>query len=262
MGITVQDIAQTIERYFPRSLACDWDNPGLLCGRRDKEVKRILIALDATNQAVESAVLSQADLILTHHPLIFGSLKQVNSDTALGRKLMRLIANDISCYAMHTNFDIGQGGMGDIAAATLGLKPEAPLEITDEGGEKPLGIGFVGTLEGELSAPDLAELVKLKFELPAVSVYDAGKPVRKIAVCPGSGHGMLRFALDAVCGALITGDCSHHDGIDAQDAGLTLIDAGHYGIEHIFVRYMKLFAEKHFPGLEIILYTADPRRYI
>ena len=262
MSVTVQDIMEKIEHYFPLELAMDWDNPGLLCGRRDKEVRRVLIALDAANPAVEAAVRSDADLILTHHPVIFGSIRQVNSDTALGRKLLRLIGADISCYAMHTNFDIGKGGMGDIAAATLGVKPEAPLELTAEDTERPLGIGFTGSLEGELSAEELAELVKHKFELPAVSVYDAGRPVRKIAVCPGSGHGMLKHALSAGCDALITGDCSHHDGIDAQDAGVTLIDAGHYGIEHIYVRYMKLFVEKHFPELEIILYNADPRRYV
>lgn len=127
---------EKLEKLAPKSLACEWDNPGLLAGRAEKEVKKVLIALDATDDVVDLAVKEQVDLLITHHPLIFHSMKKVNDQDFIGRRLIKLIQADISMYAMHTNFDIAPGCMADLAAEKLGLVECGPLEtmkVTDEG---------------------------------------------------------------------------------------------------------------------------------
>lgn len=135
---------EKLEKLAPKSLACEWDNPGLLAGRAEKEVKKVLIALDATDDVVDLAVKEQVDLLITHHPLIFHSMKKVNDQDFIGRRLIKLIQADISMYAMHTNFDIAPGCMADLAAEKLGLVECEPLEtmkVTDEGA---VGIGKTG----------------------------------------------------------------------------------------------------------------------
>ena len=144
MAITAAKIIRKIEEFYPRSLAESWDNPGLLAGRGDREVHTVVIALDVSRRVVDLAVREHADLILSHHPLIFGSIKSVNDETFLGRKLLDLIENKISCYAMHTNFDIARNGMAYIAAEQLGLADFTPLEVTGEQDGETVGIGFVG----------------------------------------------------------------------------------------------------------------------
>ena len=119
---------EKLEILAPKSLACEWDNPGLLAGRAEKEVKKVLIALDATDDVVDLAVKEQVDLLITHHPLIFHSMKKVNDQDFIGRRLIKLIQADISMYAMHTNFDIAPGCMADLAAEKLGLAECEPLE--------------------------------------------------------------------------------------------------------------------------------------
>ena len=117
-----RELIEKLEELAPRSLACDWDNPGFLAGRGDKKIKKVLVALDATDRVVEQAVLEHADLLLTHHPLIFRALKQVNDTDFISRRIVTLLQADISYFAMHTNFDAAPGCMADLAAKRLGSK--------------------------------------------------------------------------------------------------------------------------------------------
>ena len=103
------EVIEILGKLAPESCACDWDNPGLLAGRSDKEVKKIYIALDATDQVVDAAIKAGADMLLTHHPLIFKAIKKVNDQNFITRRLVKLIQADISYYAMHTNFDAAPG---------------------------------------------------------------------------------------------------------------------------------------------------------
>ena len=265
MAYRAEEIIQTIESFYPRSLAESWDNPGLLAGRRGMEVETVLIALDASRRAVDRAVQEHADMILTHHPLIFGKTGSVTDETFLGRKLLALLENRICCYAMHTNFDIARGGMAYIAAERLGLTDFRPLEVTGEQGGEPVGIGFVGELKPEdpaLTAEELAVFCKKKFGLHAAFYYDGGRPIRRIAVCPGSGRHMMDAVIAANADAFVTGDTGHHDGMDYVDEGITLVDAGHFGVEHIFTEHMKHFLEEHFPDLKLIEEVTDERQYV
>ena len=198
---------EKLEKLAPKSLACEWDNPGLLAGRAEKEVKKVLIALDATDDVVDLAVKEQVDLLITHHPLIFHSMKKVNDQDFIGRRLIKLIQADISMYAMHTNFDIAPGCMADLVKEQFGLP-------------------YV-TVYGQEAAPGLVE---------------------RISVCPGSGRGMEIEAEKAGAQVLITGDMGHHEGIDAAANGLVVIDAGHYGLEHIFIAFMAEHCKNQIDG--------------
>lgn len=258
------EIIRILEELAPRDYACDWDNPGLLAGRRAKGVRKILVAVDADDEAVELAVQGGADMLLTHHPLIFHPLKQINDGDFIGRRLLTLIGADISYYAMHTNFDIAPGCMGDLAAERLGLSGCAPLEVTGTDlrtGTELVGIGKVGRLPQPMTGAEIAGLVKERFGLPFVTAYGletAAEPVEYVAISPGSGGSMVAPALKSVARVLVTGDIGHHTGIDAAAQGLAVIDAGHYGVEHIFMDFMAGYLREKL-GDEVTVETAPLR---
>lgn len=272
---TVSMITEKLEQLAPKAAACDWDNPGLLVGRSDREVSRIYVALDASCAVVDAAIDAGYDLIVTHHPIIFRGVKSINDQSALGLKLLDLIQNDVSVFSMHTNFDSCPGGMADIVCAALGLRKTGLMEPTGflpkdtqngaaeglqlrvvetEGDVNPdaYGIGFTAELPELLSAAELAARVKACFGLPFVQYYDAGMPIRRIACCPGSGRGELKEVLSLGVDAFLSGDMGHHEGLDLCEEGISLLDAGHYGLEHIFVHYIAGFLRTQFPEAEII----------
>ncbi len=238
---------ERLEKLAPISLACEWDNPGLMAGRTEKEISRVLVALDATEEILDLAVKERADLLLTHHPLIFRPIKRVTSQDFIGKRLLTLIQNNICCYSMHTNFDVAPGCMADLAAARLHLTDQRALAPMGEWNGVSYGIGKTGRLPEAMSLEGLADKVKEAFGLPAVGVYglrQAASQVCQVAVCPGSGGDMAGEALAAGAQVLITGDVSHHRGIDAAAQGLAVIDAGHYGLEHIFVDFMASYCKE------------------
>lgn len=262
------EILERLEELAPVSMACDWDNPGLLAGRADKEVATVFLALDATDQMVEDAVLAGADLILTHHPLIFKPVKSVTDQDFIGRRLLKMIKHDISYAAMHTNFDAAPGCMADLAADRLGLTGQKPLEVMGRLKDVEYGIGKMGELPEAVTLEALAEQVKKVFGLPFVTVFglsDGDFPagdfpagdsfgdsfgafgpsvpltLKRAAICPGSGGSLISEAVRQGAEVYITGDISHHQGIDAVAEGMAVIDAGHYGIEHIFMDFMEQF---------------------
>ena len=255
-----RELIEKLEELAPKSLACDWDNPGFLAGRGDKKIKKVLVALDATDRVVEQAVREQADLLLTHHPLIFRALKQVNDTNFISRRIVTLLQADISYFAMHTNFDAAPGCMADLAAKRLGIRDGYPLEVTGEVSGVPVGIGKTGALTEPVTLDALAELVKQAFGLPFVLAYGSNavrEPVSRIAVSPGAGGSMIRYALEQKAQVLITGDIGHDDAIDAAAQGMVIIDAGHYGLEHIFIPFMAEYVARVSEGaIEVI--QAEP----
>ena len=241
------DIICEIEKIFPLASAEEWDNPGLLVGRRDKEVKKILVALDALDSVIDQAIEQKADLLITHHPLIFGSLKKINSDTFIGERILRLIENGIAAYAMHTNYDVC--GMADLNAEMLGL---GDVSILSYSGEEE-GLGRVGSLKTPMKYYDFAEQVKKVFELSDVRCYGEGNPlIQTVAVCGGSGKSLLSDVYAAGADVYITGDIDYHTGIDAWANGLRIIDAGHFGTEHCFIPDCVKRFQDMFPELEVL----------
>lgn len=249
--VTCQTIIETLEVLAPPVLACDWDNVGLLAGRRDKEVSKVYIALDATDEVIHHIIKGGYDMLITHHPIIFTKLNRVNTDDTLGRRLIALIQADIACFAMHTNFDIAPGCMADLAADRLMMQKESPLEITGQIEEQLVGIGKVGLLPEAVSLKELCRIIKKAFQLETVTLYapDSNLKVRKAAISPGSGKGMYPQAAALGAEVLITGDYTHHEGLDAMAEGIHVIDAGHYGLEHIFIDKMADEVKKSFPQL-------------
>lgn len=248
----LSDILHTLEESFPLSKQESWDNSGLQAGRRDKEVKKIFIALDPTEKIVEEAVDCGADLLLTHHPMTLSGLKKINTDHFSTRKFFTAIRNDLCCYAMHTNYDVVE--MAILASDRLSLQEQEVLEVTgtDDNGV-PEGIGRIGILSEEKTLKELAEEVKKAFALDSVKVFgNLDSKVKKAGLCPGSGKSMIGEVLQQKCDVYITGDIGHHDGLDAMEQNLSVIDAGHYGLEHIFIRQMEQYVNEHFPEVEVV----------
>ncbi len=253
----IAEIFELVGRKCPLSAAMDWDNPGLLVGDPGWETDRVHIALDADDLAVEHAIQNQAGLLLTHHPLIFGKIRRVCADDFLGRRIIRLIEKHVAVISMHTNFDVY--GMAEAAAERMGLSVIGPLEETEERAGEAQGIGRVGLLQHSQPLQELARKVKEDFGISSVRFFGDGETIiQKVALCPGSGRSMISLALEKGAQALITGDIDHHSGIDAVAQGLCVVDAGHYGIEHIFMDVMQDYLETAAEG-EISV-TVDPFR--
>lgn len=242
-----KDVLDVIENDYPAEYALEWDNVGLLAGRDDKEVERIYVAVDVTEEILREAAECGADLLITHHPLIFGGMKRVTNQDFIGRRILELIRQDISYYTMHTNYDVLR--MARLAADMLNLRDQEVLDITC-GTE---GIGRIGRFEAPVTLKQCCEEVKRTFGLEGVRVFgNLGGRIERIAVCPGSGKSVIREALHRGTDVLITGDIGHHDGIDAAAQGMAVIDAGHYGIEHIFAEDMKRYLEENLQGVRVM----------
>ncbi len=250
------EIMECLEEMSPKSFAESWDNVGLLCGREEKEIKSVYIALDATLEVIEEAKAAGADMLITHHPMIFKPLKQVSGSHFIGNKILTLAENGMCYYAMHTNFDVM--AMADAVAEQLCLEDRKVLSVTYEDGLSKEGIGRVGALPMSLSLAECAEYVKERCKIEHVRVF--GNPAEIIvlaAVCPGSGKSCIEDAIKFGADVLITGDIDHHEGIDAVEQGMAVIDAGHYGLEKVFGPYMEEYLRRKLPG--IALYTAPEK---
>ena len=243
-----REIIAVIECTYPKHAALEWDNVGLLVGRTEKEVKKIYVALDATDEVIDEAIAAGADMLITHHPLIFSPLKKVTDEHFIGNRVVKLLQHDISYYAMHTNYDVL--GMAELSGEILGLQNGDVFEVTDA--ENHVGIGRIGELKRSMSLQECCELVKEVFNLPTVRLFGNKETlVKRVAISPGSGKKMTQVALEKEAQVLITGDIDHHEGIDAVAQGLAIIDAGHYGLEHIFIKDIVEYLEKHIDNISV-----------
>lgn len=248
-----KEIMEIIEKSYPGSCALDWDNVGLLAGRSDKEVRHIYVALDATDEVIADALQTGADMLVTHHPMVFSPMRRVTDQDFIGRRLIRLIQGDLAYYAMHTNYDVL--GMAELTEKMLdGLNgeildvtcPESPVDGT------PQGIGRVIARKESCSLREFCEQVKKSFCLDYVKVFGSlEKRIERIAISPGAGKSMVHAALSSGADVLVTGDIDHHTGIDAVAQGLAIIDAGHYGTEYGFIHDIAEFLRQKVSGVEV-----------
>lgn len=243
-----KDLIAKLEHLSPAMYAMEWDNSGLLVGDGEKDIRKVLISVDVTDDVIEEAVSQGADMIIAHHPLIFSKISRVVATDLTGKRIIRMIEAGICCYCMHTNFDVM--GMADEAAETLGLIQSEVLMVTYEDDISKEGIGRYGFLKDICSLRELAELVKRNFTLDHVTVYgEEGTRVAKAAVSTGSGKSMVKYALKTDCDVIITGDIDYHTALDCVAQGLCIIDAGHFGLEKIFIRYLKEYLQREAPGI-------------
>lgn len=218
---TVQEIYDFLDTLCPYSLAEPWDNAGLNVGYRSRRVQKVLIALDLSMQTVLAAKEKGCELIITHHPLLFDAAKQINSDTAEGRRVLALAANNIAHIACHTNLDAAEGGVNDVLAELCGLKDT----------EVFCGLGRIGTTETTL--PALAEKLKAALQTAHCQAVCAQEEVRRVAVVGGAGGSFLEepFALQAG-DTYVTGEAKHHQLLLAKEQGINLLVLGHYETEY------------------------------
>lgn len=343
--VKCQTIAGMIEELASKKLAESWDNVGLLVGDGSKKVSKILVCLDVTDWVIDEAIEQKVDMIVSHHPVIFGSLKRITADTVLGRKLLKLISNNIAVYCAHTNYDIAKGGLNDLFAKHLGFKsfglieplqteklyklivyipkghedklfkalvgagagqignygscsfrtegkgtflPEAgthpfigepgKLEEVDEVKlgtivpqgilnkaikalikvhpyEEPaydimpidnpgqsFGIGRLAVLDNETTLGLYAQNVKEALKLDKVKFSgDPNRKIKKVALLNGAGNKFVSAARFAGADVLVTGDMQYHETVDALEAGLAVIDAGHFATEILMVPAMAAY---------------------
>jgi len=233
------EIIAILEQLSPKRFASDWDNIGLMVGNPDANIKKILVTLDGDDAAIDKAIESGSNLIITHHPLIFNQIKNVTTNELTGQRIIKLVQNNINVYSMHTNFDV-KGGMAQLAADMIGMIDGEVLEDICEGE----GIGRVGTFKELLTVRQWADKIKDLFGLPNVCVFgDLERIVSRVAISPGSGKDYVQIAIERGAQLFISGDINHHSGIDANAQGLEIIDAGHYGLEHIFIKFISEYLE-------------------
>ena len=229
---TVNDILTFLETLAPRSMKMDWDNVGLLCGSRKTEVTKILVALDPFEGVCREAAVWGAELIVTHHPLIFQALKSITDETSIGRSIQLLCREGISAINAHTNLDCAPDGVNDRLAATLGLKDIQvidPMGVDAEGRE--WGLLRKGTVDEQpLSA--FLDTVKSSLGCEGLRYADGGKPACNVAVGGGACASELMDAYYAGCDTFVTSDVKYNQFWDARDLGLNLIDAGHFYTEN------------------------------
>lgn len=248
---TTNDIYNYINSIAPYDLQESYDNSGLCIGNGKAEVTKALIALDVTKDIIAEAQQKGAQLIITHHPVIFRALKAIDPETVVGM----LLISGIGSISAHTNFDCAV--MNDILCKKLGLVPTEPLAQ-----DGAAGMGCVCDLEKELTAKQLADSVRKSLGCKVVRYNDldktkqyAGRKLTRVAVCSGSGGSLWRDAVAKGCDALITGDVKHDIFIDAQNCGFCVLDAGHFHTEDIFCGYMKNVLTTQFP--EVAFDTAE-----
>ena len=223
MSVNVADIIKIMEEIAPPAMAEDWDNVGLMLGRRCKAVKKLLLALDITGEVVQQSITQKADMIITHHPLIFRGLKRVTDNEWQQELLLTLAEKGIAVYSAHTNLDCVSSGVNDVLAKKLHLDSVDVLDSDN-------GLGRIGIVPA-CSLQEFAAMVKKVLRADYVAVGDAGKQVHKVAVCGGAGSDLISLAL--LCGAdtLVTGDIKYHEAQQAVFSGLNVIDAGHQPTE-------------------------------
>lgn len=241
--ITVQDIYQKIDEISPFTLAMGFDNCGLLVGTSTQEVTACIIALDITNEVIDLAIEKKAQLIITHHPIIFHAMKSVTDN----ERVFKLIQNNISVISAHTNLDIAQGGVNDVLAELLSLQNVRVLENTDN-------VLRVGNLPTAITGKQFAQQVKTALQAKTVIVINGEKQVETVAVCGGSADDYLQTVIDANIDALVTGEVDHDVMIDAINNDITLICAGHHYTEAPVLSVLQKLIQTKFPTVASYLY--------
>ncbi len=246
MQYKVKDVTSVIEEFAPLAIQEKWDNSGLCVGSPESPVSSILFGLDCTPALVDEAVECGADMIITHHPLIFSGLKKISPDDMVGEAVYKAIKAGISIYAAHTNADKVLAGVSGAMAAKLGLQNVRILSDEGEG----TGLGVVGEFPQALTVEQTLELVKESFALKTVKT---SRPldgmIQTVAMCGGSGGSLIGAAKASGAQLYISGDISYHNFFTPE--GFMLMDIGHYESEIEIVDILFSLVKKNFPNFAV-----------
>lgn len=221
---TIKVIFDKLCEIAPLELQLDYDNAGFLIGRADTPVEKALLSLDVTEEVVDEAVERGAQLIVSHHPVIWDEMKSLTDQKSGSEKLLRLLENGIAVISMHTNLDIVEGGVNDVLLSLLGAENEGPFD--DE------GCGRKGRLQNALPLDAFLALCKEKLNTRGLRYYDAGRPAEHIAVLGGAGGSALIEAWRAGCDTYVTADVKYSVFLQARELGINLIDGDHFCTEN------------------------------
>lgn len=262
------EIVGIMEKIAPAELKEDYDNVGLMVGSSSAEVKKILIALDATLEVIDEAIEAGAELIITHHPLLFRKPSTITDDTLLGRKIMTLIKNNINLYSSHTNFDSVKGGLNDTIVEILGFKNKKVMDPSPIKGFEESGLGRIVEADEPMSLEDL--ILKIKNSLGIKNLrYIKGNNtgIKKIAIINGSGQDFFQMAVSLGADCIITGDTTYHFASDYKEVGINIIDIGHFGSEWTVFKTLskKIYGELRKIGeIELVISkkSQDPYEFV
>jgi dinuclear metal center YbgI/SA1388 family protein len=244
-------VGNVLSRLFelaPIEAKMDFDNVGLLAGDSRSPVRGILVALDITGEVIDEAASSGANLIVSHHPLLF-DMKRVTDGDIRGRKLLSLLSRGMSAICMHTNLDAARGGVNDALARAAGLR-DAEL-LSEDGryaGGTPFSYGRLGTLPAPMRMGEYLAFLKNALKTNGLRYHSSGREVSRVAVVGGNGGSELEKAAAAGCDTLVTADVKYDVFLDARELGINLIDADHFCTENVVVPELKRVLSEAFPG--------------
>lgn len=255
-----QRIMDMLEALAPKKLAEEWDNPGLLAGSPQQDVKKVMTCLDVSIPVVKAAIEQQTDMIVAHHPMIFKGVRHLRTDLYDGRMFQLLLSHNIAVYAAHTNLDIAQGGVNDVLAQAVGLEKLESFVITD--GDSQASLGRIGYLPEAKTLDEFADMVKAGLHISQLRLVRGNdKPVRKVALCSGAGAEFIPKAAFRGADVYLTGDVKYHDAQRAVQQGINVIDAGHFGTEfpvvQVLADYLRCESDKIGQELEVITDTVS-----
>lgn len=239
---TVGDIYGFIDGFAPFRLAMDFDNAGLLAGEKGAQVEKALLALDITPAVVREAAESGAQLVVSHHPVIFNPLRSLRPETAP----YLLARYGVAAICAHTNLDVAPGGVNSCLAARLGLKN---VRILKAYGDPGFAEALMGDTDREYQPDEFARMVGEALGCDGLFYADGGRPVSTVGLCSGAGSDCLRDAAEKGCRVFVTGEAKHHELIEAENLGVTLVVAGHYDTEEVVIRPLLELLRKRFPDV-------------
>lgn len=248
------EIIKILENKFPKNNAEDWDNVGLIVGHNKKNVKKIQFSLDVTEKSIEQAIKHNIDMIISHHPMIFKSIKQVNDLSLVGNKILELAKHGINVYTLHTNLDASSNGLNDYILKRLDVKNSKIIDATDDG----VGIGRYFNLNEEITISNYIDILKNSLKIDKVRFVGENieKKIKKVAIINGSAMSYWKKVKHLNIDLFITGDISYHDALDAKEEGLSLVDFGHYESESFFYEIIK--EELKNSGIEFFVFNDGP----
>lgn len=248
-------VMRAMEEFAPLSLQEAWDNAGLIVGSPDNSVRKALLTLDVTEEVVDEAIACGADIIISHHPLLFSGIKKITGKSYVERALMKAITNNILIYASHTNIDAAEGGVSYKMGEKIGLESIRPL--------MPSGLGVIGELKEPQSLNRFITILKKKFEAPMVRYTEIEGKIARIALCGGAGAEFIENAIAAGADAYVSGDFKYHDFFKGEKR-ISLVDIGHFESEQYTLEIFYDILSKKLPNfaIQITSVNSNPINYL
>lgn len=237
----IYEIYDYMNKIAPFNTALSFDNVGLLVGNYDLYVSKVLLSLDITKSVCDEALNLGANLIISHHPIIFRPLKNIKLDSVIAT----LIKNDISAICAHTNLDVYEKGVNFQLAKKINLS-----KLSSLASEENNSIGLIGYLENEMNAKEFASMVKEKLDCNGVRYTAVNNKIKKVAVCSGSGGGFIESAHEKSADGFVIGEIKHSDILKANESGITIVDVGHYKSENVVIEPLKNMLSEKFTDIE------------